>query len=109
MARTRVVSLRPVRRNERRILKRKIRDKKLPVRIHQRYRIIAEASQRKKNHPTAVAERVGVHVTTVYQWIHRFNAMGLEGIEDPPNRGAAFLADLSSDSVAHQDRAVPPS
>jgi transposase len=32
-----------------------------------------------------IAERVGVHVTTVYQWIHRFNESGLAGIEDPPN------------------------
>jgi transposase len=83
MARPRMVSLRRLRRSERKTVEAKVRDKKLSTRIHQRYRIIAEASHEEDQ--LVIAQRVGVHVTTVYNWIHRFNTIGLEGIEDPPN------------------------
>ena len=71
MARPVEIKLRRLRQQERRVLQEKLKDKKLSVRIYERYRVIAEAGQGRS--APEIADRVGVHFTTVYDWIHRFN------------------------------------
>ncbi|MFH1891308.1 MAG: helix-turn-helix domain-containing protein, partial [Candidatus Zixiibacteriota bacterium] len=74
MARPIKIVLRSLTRRERRLLKEKLRDKSLAVRIHERYRVVAEAMAGRS--PVEIADRVGVHFTTVYDWMHRFNQEG---------------------------------
>lgn len=83
MARPKHVGLRPLRSNERRLLNTKLRDKSVAVRIYERYRVIAEASHGRD--PKEIADRVGVHFTMVYDWIHHVNDQGFAGFEDAPN------------------------
>jgi len=83
MARPKSIRLRPLKPDERTLLKKKLRDKTLAVRIYERYRVIAEAAQGRD--PQEIADRVGVHFTMVYDWIHRFNRQGVSGFEDAPN------------------------
>lgn len=75
--------LRPLTRGERRLLRAKVRDLALAVRIHQRYRIIEAAGQGLG--ALAIGERVGCHFTVVYDWVHRFNASGFATFEQVPN------------------------
>ena len=37
---------------------------------------------------TELAQRLGCHPKTVYKWLHRFNAAGLDGLADLPRPGA---------------------
>jgi len=83
MARLQSIRLRPLRAKERALLHKKLKEKTLSARLYERYRIIAAAAQRRN--PKEVADRVGVHFTTVYDWTHRFNRQGFAGFEDPPN------------------------
>jgi transposase len=83
MARPVKIRLRRLRQSERRLVRERLRDKKLSVRIYERYRVIAEAS-RGRTAPE-IADRVGVHWTTVYDWVHRFNLEGFARFEDVPN------------------------
>jgi transposase len=83
MARPRNIGLRRLAPAERALLKEKLQDKTLAVRIHERYRVIAEAAQGRE--PKEIADRVGVHFTMVYDWIHRFNRHGFAKFEDAPN------------------------
>ena len=83
MSRVTVVKLRPLTRLEKNLLAQKVADKKLPARLHQRYRIIAELTAGRGAYQ--VAERVGCHPDTVYLWLHRFNAEGFAPFEAPPN------------------------
>jgi transposase len=79
----RPLTLRRIRPKERRLLEAKLRTSTLPVRLHQRYRIIAEAA---RGHPgPMIADRVGCDVDTVYLWVHRFNASGFTTFEQPTN------------------------
>jgi len=64
--------------------------------VYERYRVIAEAARGLEARD--IAERVGVHLTTVYDWLHRFNAHGFAGIEDPPN-AAGRPSSLSSKQI----------
>lgn len=75
--------LRSLTRSERRVLRTKLRDLSLSVRIHQRYRIIEVVGQGLGG--LAVAERVGCHFTVVYDWVHRFNTSGFATFELVPN------------------------
>lgn len=77
------VRLRPLARGERRLLRAKIKDLSLSVRIHQRYRIIALVAEG-YGVPES-AERVGCHVTVAYDWVHRFNESGFESFERVSN------------------------
>lgn len=79
----RAVRLRSLTRGERRVLRTKLRDLALSVRVHQRYRIIAAAAQGRDG-PT-IAERVGCHFTVVYDWVHRFNDSGFRTFEQVSN------------------------
>ena len=83
MARPRKIKLRRLRRQERQLLREKLKDKKLSVRIYERYRVIAEAAQGRS--VPEIADRVGVHLTTVYDWVHRFNQEGFVSFEAVPN------------------------
>ena len=77
------VRLRALTRGERRVLRAKIRDRRLSVRLHRRYRVIAEVAG---GHSMAeAADRIGCNVTMVYEWVHRFNASGFAAFEAAPN------------------------
>jgi transposase len=77
------VRLRALTPGERRRLQDKLSDRRLTVRIHRRYRIVAELARGRP--PGEVADRVGCHVNMVYEWLHRFNASGLATFERAPN------------------------
>src|SRR5262249_57603544 len=77
------VRLRTLTRRERRLLQAKVMDRRLPVRLHGRYRGIAEVAR-----GCALAEaadRVGCNVTMVDEGGHRFNESGFRTFEPPPN------------------------
>lgn len=77
------VQLRALTRGERRVLQAKVTDRRLTVRLHRRYRLIAEITRGRSVAETA--ERVGCNATMVYEWVHRFNASGFTTFEQPPN------------------------
>lgn len=77
------LTLRRLRPTERRVLQTKLRTATLPVRLYQRYRIVAEAA-RGRTVPEIV-DRVGCHEQTAYLWLHRFNASGFETFERATN------------------------
>ena len=79
----RPVRLRPLTRQEARVLQVKLKDLSLSVRVHQRYRIIDEV--RKGRGVLEAADRVGCHFTAAYDWIQRFNASGWETFERVSN------------------------
>jgi transposase len=83
MARPVETKLRPLRRRERELLREKLKDKTLSVRVYERYRVIAEAAEGRA--VPEIADRAGVHFTTVYDWVHRFNQEGFVSFEDVPN------------------------
>jgi len=69
--------------DERAELNRKLRDKTLSVRVWERYRIVSELWSGRT--PGEVADRVGCHLTVVYDWLHRFNESGFATFENAPN------------------------
>ena len=69
--------------DERSLVNARLRDKTLSVRIWERYRIIDELSSGRP--PYEVADRVGCHLTIVYDWLHRFNESGFASFEVAPN------------------------
>ena len=77
------VRLRPLTRAEQRVLREKLRDLKLPARLHRRYQIVAAARERAS--VPVVAQRVGCDVTTAYHWVARFNISGFAAFERPSN------------------------
>lgn len=87
------VQLRQLTRTEWRLLKAKLRERSLPIRLHRRYRIIAE--RRMGQAPVAVADRVGCHVNQVTFWTERFNGDGFTSFEraaNPKGREPILLA-----------------
>lgn len=77
------VRLRRLTKRELRVLRSKLRDLSLSVRIHQRYRIIEEV--RKGRAILDAADRVGCHFTVAYDWARRFNDSGFKTFELVPN------------------------
>jgi transposase-like protein len=77
------VRLRTLTRGEQRVLRAKVKDRRLAVRLHARYRVIAKVAR--GGSVAEAAERVGCNVTMVYEWVHRFNASGFTTFERPPN------------------------
>jgi transposase len=77
------VRLRALTRTERRLLRTKLRDLSLAARIHQRYRLINEVRQGQTI--VDAADRVGLHFTAAYDWVHRFNDSGFASFEQVPN------------------------
>lgn len=79
----RPVHLRALSRAEHKLLREKLKDLSLSVRVHQRYRIVADVL---KGHAVVeVADRVGCHFTVAYDWIRRFNKSGFKTFEQVPN------------------------
>ena len=60
-----------------------VQDRRLTVRRHRRSRLIAEIAR--GQWVAAGDDRVGGHVTMVYEWVHRVNASGFTTFEQPPN------------------------
>jgi transposase len=83
MARPSKVFLRKLRKKERELLRQKLRDKTMSARIYERYRVI-DVAQQGFSVPE-IAERSGMHVTNIYDWIAHFNSRGFVGFDDPPN------------------------
>lgn len=79
------VRLRTLTRGERRVVRAKVQDRRLSVRLHRRYRLIAEVAGGRSM--AEAADRVGCNVTMVYEWVHRFNASGFTTFEAPSNPG----------------------
>ncbi len=75
--------VRKLTKKEHELLEKKLKDKKMPVRIYERYRIIKEASEGRR--AAEIADRVGCHFTVVYDWTKRFNSSGFSTFERPPN------------------------
>jgi transposase len=75
--------VRKLTKKEHELLEEKLKDKKMPVRNYERYRIIKEASEGRK--AAEIADRVGCHFTVVYDWTKRFNSSGFSTFERPPN------------------------
>lgn len=69
------IHIRRLRRRDRELLPTKLKGKTLSARIYERYRVIAEGVAGRSVPDTA--DRVGVHFTTVYDRVHRFNEEGL--------------------------------
>jgi transposase len=69
--------------DERSVVNTRLRDKTLSVRVWERYRIVDELSSGRS--PLEVADRVGCHLTIVYDWLHRFNESGFTSFEAAPN------------------------
>jgi transposase len=58
---------------------------------------------------TQVAQSVGCHPKTVYKWLHRFNAQGLEGLADLPRPGAPRrLTEHERGRIIQLARTEPP-
>jgi transposase len=77
------VQLRALTRGERRVLRAKLKERRLAVRLHRRYRLIAEVAAGRSI--AEAADRVGCNVTMGYEWVHRFNESGFATFEQPPN------------------------
>jgi transposase len=77
------VLVRKLTKRERELLENKLRDKTMPVRDYERYRIVKEASEGRR--ASEIADRVGCHFTVVYDWTKRFNSTGFSTFERPPN------------------------
>src|SRR3989304_1262629 len=85
----RPLQLRSLTAEERVQLEAKIRRKTLAVRLHQRYRIVLEASRGYV--AGGIAERVGCSMDTVWRWVRRFNESGFatfEAVANPYGRPA---------------------
>lgn len=83
MARPTSIYLRKLRKSEKDLLGRKLRDKRMSARIYERFRVIEIA--RTGFSATEIAERSGMHITGIYDWIEHFNEYGFKGFDDPPN------------------------
>lgn len=83
MARPSKVQLRKLNKKEQDFLRQKLRDKNLSVRIYKRYRAIDIAQQGLA--VSQIAERSGMHLSGIYQWIERFNRDGFTGFDNAPN------------------------
>lgn len=77
------VKIRVLKQEEKDFLSKKLKDKTMPVRIYERYRIIAEAISGYM--PLEIADRVGCDPAIVYGWIRRFNESGFDTFERPSN------------------------
>lgn len=102
-----VLRVREVTEEERAKLARLARATSAPVRLVERARIV-QAALAGRSAPQVAAE-VGVAAATARQWIARFNAGGLAGLEDAPRAGRprTYIEDAQSRVVA-KARGLPP-
>jgi transposase len=77
------IRLRRLTRAEHRLLRAKLKDLSLSVRVHQRYRIVSEVLS--GHGIVETADRVGCHFTVAYDWIRRFNKSGFSTFEQVTN------------------------
>jgi transposase len=102
-----VLHVRDVAEEERAKLERLVRAKSAPVRLVERARIVQLAV----GGLTApqIAAQVGVGEATARQWIKRFNAAGLAGLDDAPRPGRPVTyADDAQSQVIAKARSLPP-
>src|SRR5215472_9525700 len=60
-------------------------------------------------HTTAIATQLGCHAKTVRQWLHRFNAAGLDGLGDKPIPGRPRrLSETDRGRIIALARSDPP-
>jgi transposase len=99
--------VRDVTEDERAKLERIMRAKTAPVRLAERARIVLAALEGLT--VPQVAARVGVSEVTARQWIRRYNAAGLAGLEDAPRSGRPVTyADDAQSRVIAKARSLPP-
>ena len=102
-----VLRVREVTEDERAKLERIARAKTAPARLVERARIVLAALEGLT--APQVAARVGVGEATARQWIARFNAAGLAGLEDAPRSGRPVTyADDAQSRVIAKARGLPP-
>src|SRR6266545_7298393 len=70
---------------EERTLRRLANARNAPASLIQRARILTTSWDGVS--VAELAQRLGCHPKTVYKWLHRFNAAGLDGLADLPRRG----------------------
>lgn len=68
---------------EQQVLAAKLKDKRLPAKIHERYRIVALVAE--GTSANAAAKAVGCTDVKGQHWVHRFNASGFSTFEKQPN------------------------
>lgn len=102
-----VLRVREVTEEERAKLERLARAKSAPVRLVERARIV-QAALAGLTAPQVAAE-IGVAAATARQWIARFNAGGLDGLDDAPRAGrpVTYADDVQSRVIA-KARSLPP-
>ncbi len=102
-----VLRVRDVTEDERGKLERVVRATTAPVRLVARARIVL-AALAGRSAPQVAAEG-GVGAATARQWITRFNAAGLAGLEDAPRAGRPrTYAEPEQSVVVAKARSVPP-
>jgi transposase len=78
-----------------------------PASWRQRARIVAASWDGAQ--VTTIAEALGCHPKTVYRWLHRFNADGLDGLGDLPRSGRPpKLSELQRGQLIALARSTPP-
>src|ERR671916_1459550 len=99
--------VREVTEEERSTLARLVRAKTAPVRLVERARMVLAALEGLS--APQIAARVGVGEATARQWVKRYNAAGLAGLDDAPRAGRprTYVADAQSRVVA-KARSLPP-
>ncbi len=99
--------VREVTAEERTKLERAVRAKAAPVRLVERARIVLLALAGLT--APKIAAQVGVGEATARQWIRRFNAAGLPGLDDAPRSGRPrTYAEPEQSLVVAKARSLPP-
>ncbi len=94
------VRLRELTEEERAVLERLAHSRTAQARLVERARMIGDASQGED--APRIAQRMQVRAFTVREWIKRFNAEGLSGLEDRPRSGrpATYSAEEVAEVIA---------
>ena len=102
-----MLQLRPLTDEEQTKLERLARAQSAPVRLARRARIVQLAAQGQT--VPAIARHVSVSEKAVRQWLKRFAAEGLEGLEDAPRSGRppTYRPDETNRVIA-KARSLPP-
>ncbi len=92
---------------EERTLRRLAAARHAPASLIQRARIIAASWDGAS--VAELAQRLGCHPKTVYKWLHRFNAHGLDGLGDLPRPGVPRrLSEHERGRIIQLARSEPP-
>ncbi len=94
------IRVRALTEEERRIIENLAHSRTAPARQVERAKIIWLSSQNQKG--PAIAHRLGLHEQTVRDWLKRFNAQGLAGLDDRPRPGKprTYLSEQRSEVIA---------